>query len=131
VQNININGYEWIELPSRYKPSKDLFACKVVGESMNKIIPNGSICLFRYYSGGTRNGRICLVEHRDIQEQEFGSAYTVKEYSSKKKIENDEVRNDSISLKPLSYNSEFTNIELTEDESINLNVIAFFESVLK
>lgn len=130
-QNININDYEWIELPPRYKPSKDLFACKVVGESMNKIIPNGSICMFRYYSGGSRNGRICLVEHRDKQEQEFGSAYTVKEYSSKKKIENDQVRNDSISLRPLSYNSEFTNIELTEDESINLNVIAFFESVLK
>ncbi|HLX52718.1 MAG TPA: DNA/RNA helicase domain-containing protein, partial [Aquella sp.] len=52
----------WIKVPARYKSDKDLFACRVEGESMNKVIPNGSICLFRKYDGGSRNGRIVLVE---------------------------------------------------------------------
>lgn len=57
-----VSDCEWIELPPRYKPSSDLFACTVIGESMNKVIPNGSICLFRKYFGGSRNGQIVLVE---------------------------------------------------------------------
>jgi hypothetical protein len=51
---------------------------------MNKVIPNGSICLFRKYTGGTRNGKIVLVQHTSIQDYDFGSGYTVKEYHSKK-----------------------------------------------
>ncbi|HUS03649.1 MAG TPA: DNA/RNA helicase domain-containing protein [Chitinophagaceae bacterium] len=126
----NVNDFEWVELPSRYKPSKDLFACKVEGESMNKIIPNGSICLFRKYTGGSRNGKIVLVEHTDIQESDFGSGYTVKEYRSTKNIENDEWSHQSITLKPLSHNSEYKDIELSEDESSSLKVIGVFECVL-
>ncbi len=131
LQIVNIVDYEWIELPSGYKASKDLFACKVLGESMNKIIPNGSTCLFRRYTGGSRNGKIVLAEHTSKQESEFGSAYTVKEYYSKKKIKNDLWSHESIKLKPKSNNPEFTDIELSEDESINLKVIAIFECVLR
>lgn len=130
LQNVNIEDFEWIELPSRYKPSKDLFACKVEGESMNKIIPNGSICLFRKYMGGSRDGKIVLVEHSSLQEPELGSGYTVKEYHSKKIVDNDQWRHLSITLKPLTNNSEYTDIEIPEDELSSLKVIAFFECVL-
>src|SRR6202012_2481969 len=47
IQNVSQDEVDWVKLPSHYKPSRDLFACKVLGESMNKIIPNGSLCLFR------------------------------------------------------------------------------------
>ncbi|MFZ4400754.1 MAG: DNA/RNA helicase domain-containing protein [Bacteroidales bacterium] len=130
LQIVSIDEYEWIELPQRYKPSRDLFACKVIGESMNKIIPNGSICLFRKYSGGTRNGKIVLVEYTNKQESDFGSGYTVKEYKSIKKTEENQWIHQSISLKPLSTDSDFKDIELSQDESVNLNVIAIFECVL-
>ncbi len=130
LQIVNTNDYEWIALPPRYNPAKDLFACKVEGESMNKIIPNGSICLFRKYSGGSRNGKIVLAEHTDKQESEFGSAYTVKEYHSKKNIEGEQWSHLSVTLKPLTYNSEYSDIELTEDELSNFKVIGIFECVL-
>lgn len=126
----NVDDFEWIELPVRFKPSKDLFACKVEGESMNKIIPNGSICLFRKYAGGSRNGRIVLVEHTLFQQSEYGSRYTVKEYHSKKNIEGDSWEHESIVLKPLSLNKDYKEIELAGDELVNLKVIGFFESVL-
>jgi len=126
----NVEDFYWIEPPPRYRPSKDLFACTVVGDSMNKVIPNGSICLFRKYSGGSRNGKIVLVEHTSIQDMDFGSGYTVKEYWSEKIIDNDQWSHQSIILKPLSYNSEYKDIRLTEDELINLKVIGIFECVL-
>ena len=75
---------EWIVLPSEIRISNDLFACTVTGESMNKIIPNGSVCLFRKDSGGSRDGKIVLAQHTSIQDGDFGSGYTVKEYHSKK-----------------------------------------------
>jgi len=121
---------DWIALPERYKPSTDLFACKVIGESMNKIIPNGSICLFRKYSGGSRDGKIVLVEHSNIQDSDFGSGYTIKEYRSKKNIENESWSHESIILKPLSHNLEYADIELSQDELVDLKVIGFFECVL-
>ena len=130
LQIVNVSDYEWIVLPSRYKPSTDLFACKIEGESMNKVIPNGSICLFRKYSGGSRNGKIVLVEHTDKQESEFGSGYTVKEYQSKKNMEDDQWSHESVTLKPLSHNSEYKDIEIAEDELGSLKVIGIFECVL-
>lgn len=130
LQIVNIEDYEWIEIPSRYKPSRDLFACKIEGESMNRIIPNGSICLFRKYSGGSRNGKIVLVELYDKQDSKSGSKYTVKEYYSTKKIEDEQWSHESITLKPFSLNSEFIDRELSEDECNNLQVIGIFECVI-
>jgi len=125
-----VSDCEWIEIPSRYKPSVDLFACTVIGESMNKVIPNGSICLFRKYSGGSRNGKIVLAEHSSIQDREYGSGYTVKEYSSKKVFENGQWSHQSITLKPLSFEPEYHDIERSQDEADSLQVIGIFECVL-
>lgn len=125
-----VEDCEWIALPKTYKPSTDLFACKVVGESMNRIIPNGSVCMFRKYTGGSRDGKIVLVEHTSIQDPDYGSGYTVKEYRSKKKTEGELWSHESIILKPLSDNSEFQDIILEEDELSSLKVIGIFECVL-
>ncbi len=126
----NVSEFEWIELPARYKPSKELFACKVDGESMNKIIPNGSICLFKKYDGGSRDGKIVLVQSTGIQDPDFGSGYTVKEYRSIKKTTSDSWGHKSIVLKPLSNNADYVPIELGEDELHNLKVVGVFECVL-
>jgi DUF2075 family protein/phage repressor protein C with HTH and peptisase S24 domain/predicted GIY-YIG superfamily endonuclease len=125
-----VEDCEWIALPKSYKPSTDLFACKVVGESMNRIIPNGSVCMFRKYTGGSRDGKIVLVEHTSIQDPDFGSGYTVKEYRSKKKNEDELWSHESITLKSLSDDLDFQDIILEEDEMRILNVIGVFECVL-
>jgi len=126
----NIEDFDWVELPTKYKPSKDLFACTVLGDSMNKVIPNGSICLFRKDNGGSRNGKIVLVERGNIQDPDSGSSYTVKEYWSKKNIEDGQWNHQSIILKPLSYSPDYDDIVLTKDELMNLKVIGIFECVL-
>lgn len=121
----------WVEVPEGIRVSEGDFICKVVGESMNKRIPNGSLCLFKSYKGGSRNGKIVLVESTNVQDADFGSGYTVKEYKSVKKISEGEWSHEYIILKPLSTNKEFSDIVLTEDELVDFRVVGIFDRVIE
>lgn len=125
-----VEDLEWITMPDKIKPSKDLFACQIIGESMNKIIPNGAFCLFRKYSGGSRNGQIVLVESTTIHDVDFGSCYTVKEYASKKQIDETGWKHQSIILKPLSTDSTYENLVLEDEDLSTFKVVGIFECVL-
>lgn len=121
----------WIEPPFNIIAKEGYFVCKVVGESMNKRIPNGSYCLFKQDEGGSRNGKIVLVESTDIKDSDFGSGYTVKEYQSVKNLSDDEWRHESIVLKPMSTMEEYSDIVLTEDDLRNFRVVGIFERVIE
>jgi SOS-response transcriptional repressor LexA len=126
-----VEDHAWIEVPSKFKVLDDLFACQVEGESMNKVIPNGSTCLFRKYTGGSRNGKIVLAELTNFKDAEFGSCYTVKEYQSTKSHDDDGWSHTSIVLKPLSVDEGYANIEIQEDDLNEVKIIGIFECVLK
>lgn len=125
-----VEDIEWITMPDKIKPSKDLFACQIIGESMNKIIPNGAFCLFRKYSGGSRNGQIVLVESTTIHDVDFGSCYTIKEYESKKQIDETGWKHQTIILKPLSTDSTYENLVLEDEDLSTFKVVGIFECVL-
>ena len=120
----------WVEPPFNIAVQKGYFICKVLGESMNKKIPNGSYCLFKQDEGGSRNGKIVLVESTNIHDSEFGSGYTVKEYHSLKNVSKGEWSHESIILKPLSDREEYSEIELAYDEMNDFKVVGIFEKVL-
>jgi len=122
---------KWIELPDSYKVSEEFFVCKVKGESMNKIMPNGSLCLFKKDTGGSREGKIVLVEHRKIQDSDFGSGYTVKLYHSEKQITEEGWMHKAITLKPQTDDNSFGDISLDQDEVNELKVVGIFISVLE
>ena len=88
-QGTPIEAQTWVVLPEAFNARADYFVMRVVGESMNKRIPNGSLCLFRANPGGTREGKIVLVQHRDIQDPDTGSSLTVKRYHSEKALAED------------------------------------------
>ncbi|MFC4739649.1 DUF3427 domain-containing protein [Flavobacterium ponti] len=117
-----------IEGPENTK--SDYFACRIVGESMNRVIPNGSICLFKPDSGGSRNGKIVLVENIDIQDTDFNSAFTIKTYSSEKIITEEGLVNKLIVLRPNSYESSYKNIILNEENGTNMRVVGEFISII-
>jgi predicted helicase len=121
---------KWVTLPAHIKPSKDLFACEVVGESMNRVIPNRSICLFRKYESGSRNGKIVLVRHNSLPAEDLTQGYTVKEYRSTKLNKEEQWSHESIILRPLSTDPSFQDIVLMEDQTTDLRVLAIFENVL-
>jgi SOS-response transcriptional repressor LexA len=122
----SIEETRWYALPDSVRPSADLFVCQVIGESMNKVIPNGAYCLFRKYSGGSRNGQIVLVESSSIQDADYGSCYTIKEYESKKNEDADGWMHQSIVLKPLSTFSGYAPIVLEEEDLKEFRVIGVF-----
>lgn len=115
IENVN-----WIALPDNIQPSKDLFACYVVGESMNKVIPNGSVCLFRAHPGGSRNGKIVLVQHRDIEDPDHGGTYTVKTYYSEKVEAERVLINKRIILKPETTSTGYSPIVIESGEGLNV-----------
>jgi hypothetical protein len=109
---------------------KDYFACKIIGESMNRVIPNGSICLFKPDSGGSRNGKIVLVENRDQQDPDFNSSFSIKTYSSEKSISEETWGHESIILRPNSYDSSYKNIIITEENASGMRVVGVFVKIL-
>jgi len=124
----SVEDVKYIELKN-ITHHNDYFVCRVVGESMNKVIPNGSLCLFKKYSAGTRNGLITLVEGNDIFDSETGANYTIKEYSSKKIIDEEGWHHEEITLKPLST-KVFEPIVLRDEETMSFKVIGVFIKII-
>jgi hypothetical protein len=122
---------EWIELPDIFRPRRDLFVVQVVGESMNRRIPNGAWCLFQKDPGGTRQGKVVLVQHREISDTDTGGHYTVKLYESNKETLPDGTwRHASIILRPDTNANGYEPIVLEEELSDELQIIGVFIAVL-
>ena len=76
--------FEWAVLPDYYRPRPGMFVAQVTGESMNRRIANGAWGLFRLNPQGSREGKIVLVQHREIQDTDLGGHFTLKRYHSEK-----------------------------------------------
>jgi DUF2075 family protein len=113
------DAVEWAALPEWIRPQPGLFVAQVLGESMNRRIPNGSWCLFRTNPAGTREGKVVVVQHHSITDPETGGRYTVKLYASEKEpTEDGSWRHRRIILNPDSDRPEFKPIviQLAEGE---------------
>ena len=119
-----------IEVPEKYSLDSDYFACKVIGESMNKRIPNDSICIFKKYSGGSRSGKILLIENYDKQDPDFNSAFTVKTYASQKNVSEEGREHLEVLLKPNSYDLSYEDLVITSDNAAEMNIVGEFIKVL-
>jgi len=116
---------EWKRVPG-LRLSKGMFIAHVVGRSMEPLIPDGSLCVFRAPVVGSRQGKKLLIE-------QFGAAsdsarYTIKRYTSTKDydLEGETWSHKEIRLEPL--NREFESFTLQPDE---FRVIAEFVKVLE
>lgn len=108
---------DWVALPDWVRLQSGLFVAQVIGESMNRRIPNGSWCLFRANPAGTRQGKIVVVQHRSIADPETGGRYTVKIYESEKvPTEDGSWRHERITLRPDSDRPGFEPIEISVRE---------------
>jgi len=126
-----VEDMEWVELPDAFRPQRDLFVAQVVGESMNRRIPNGAWCLFKMKPAGTRQGKVVLVQHREIADTETGGHYTVKVYDSRKEQMPDGTwRHASIALRPDTTLPGYEAIVLSEEQAEDLQVIAELVAVL-
>jgi hypothetical protein len=106
-----------VALPDWVRPQPGLFVAQVVGESMNRRIPNGAWCLFRANPAGTRQGKVVVVQHRSIADPETGGRYTIKLYTSEKVPAADgSWRHERITLHPDSDQPGFEPIGISVHE---------------
>lgn len=131
MAEIDAENYRWVELPDSFRCQPGHFVAQVVGESMNKRIPNGAWCLFRANPVGSRNGKIVLAQHRDIRDPDTGAQYTIKRYESQKVAgEAEQWRHSKIMLKPESTDHAYRALEFDESAAGDLVVLAEFVAVI-
>jgi phage repressor protein C with HTH and peptisase S24 domain len=119
----------WIAVNICKKLGKDMFVAKVEGHSMEPLIPNGSYCVFDAKVLGTRQGKIVLVQHHDINDIDTRSSYTVKKYRSKKQFNDDGTwQHEKIILE--SLNKDYKPIILLHQPEDEFKVIAEFVVVV-
>ncbi|OGW78772.1 MAG: hypothetical protein A3C51_06235 [Omnitrophica bacterium RIFCSPHIGHO2_02_FULL_46_20] len=125
---ISADELGWIKVDG-LKLNKNMFVSQVFGKSMEPDIQSGSYCVFRTPVIGSRMNKIVLVQHSSIADVENGGRYTVKRYTSKKKINKDETwEHEQIALLPI--NLDYKPIVISNPEDGNFMVIAEFVKVL-
>jgi hypothetical protein len=131
VQALEADASNWVEVPDWVHLQPGLFVAQVIGESMNRRIPNGAWCLFRANPHGTRNGKVVVVQHHSIHDPELGGSYTIKVYSSSKVTGPDgSWRHTEIRLQPDSVRAGFEPIIIRTSNDGEFRVIAEFLAVL-
>jgi uncharacterized protein len=131
-QTFDTEMTQWVGLPEYIRIQPSMFVAQVIGESMNRRIPNGSWCLFRANPQGTRNGKIVVAQHRSISDPESEGSYTVKRYSSKKEQSiGGEWRHTSLELEPDSTNSSFKSLVFGPESAGAVSIVAEFIGVLE
>jgi SOS-response transcriptional repressor LexA len=129
LENRAVEAEGWEEIPAGLRLSKDMFVARIQGRSMEPLIPDGALCVFRRgVTGGvagSRQGRLVLVEALG------GGAndrYTVKRYRSEKIQEPDGTwAHERIRLEPLNPEFEAWDLDPEEDR---YRILAEFVQVL-
>ena len=109
------------------KLEERMFAAHIQGRSMEPLIPDGSLCLFRFYGGGSRQGSLVLAEDRQAH------AFAIKRYKSEKApVSSDEFsegewRHTRIRLE--SLNPGYPSWDLDPDEEKYRIVAEFLEVI--
>jgi SOS-response transcriptional repressor LexA len=120
---------EWVSPRTTRRLHEGMFVARVVGKSMQPDIPDGAYCLFGPVSGGSRSGRILLVQHHAISDPETGGSYTVKRYESEIVTAPDGTwRHAEVRLRPA--NPEFVPIVLTPESEGDVRPVAELIEVL-
>ena len=118
----------WAEVPGvAIKPG--MFVARVIGASMEPLIPDGSWCLFRPCPAGSREGRIVLVQFNTLGAGESGGRFTVKKYHAEKTVTADGWRHDRVELLPL--NRAFTPIGLEPEDAADLMIVGEFVRAIR
>jgi len=121
LENEEVSEQGWIETPENLRLEPDMFVAEIAGHSMEPLIPDGSLCVFRHGVAGSRQGRLVLAENRT------DNSYAVKRYQSHKVETEEGWRHERIRLE--SLNPDYPSWDLDPDED-KYRIIAEFVRVL-
>ena len=121
LENDEVTEQGWIEAPRDLRLAPDMFVAQIAGHSMEPLIPDGSLCVFRAGVTGSRGGRLVLAEDREA------NAFAVKRYRSDKVATEEGWRHGRIRLE--SLNPGYPSWDLDPDEE-KYRILAEFVQVL-
>jgi len=125
LENQEVSEEAWEEVTPGLKPVPGMFAARIEGHSMEPLIPDGSLCVFRSGVTGSRQGRLLLVEALG---RGANDRHTVKRYHSEKSQASDGAwTHQRIRLEPLNPDFEAWNLDPEEDR---YRIVAEFVAVL-
>ena len=119
----------WVKVSGLGRLNRNMFVVKASGQSMEPMIHDGDLCVFRSNPAGSRQGKILLVQHRSYFDADNAGAYSIKKYSSVKKY--DELGNwehEKVVLIPL--NNLYSKIEIDGNDENEFQVIGELLKVL-
>lgn len=125
LENREVSEEAWEEIPPSLRAAPGMFAARISGRSMEPMIPDGGLCVFRAGVAGSRQGRLVLVEAlgRGVNDR-----HTVKRYRSEKAAAPDgSWTHQRIRLEPLNPEFEAWDLDPEEDR---YRIIAEFVAVL-
>lgn len=100
-------SHEMVECPSHLSYLKDnLFAIRVIGESMNKIIPNGSTIICARVDEKPNSGQIVVYRN--------GSDYNLKRFTETENL---------ILFEPVSFDGSFETIIYKKTDDIEIEIL--------
>ena len=122
LDNEEVVEQGWVETPEDMRHLyPDMFIAEITGHSMEPLIPDGSLCIFRANVVGSRTGRLVLAEDR------HANAYSIKRYRSKPEATEEAWKHEWIRLESLNPDSPSWPLEPDEER---VRIIAEFIRVL-
>lgn len=124
LENEEVTEQGWEEAPQDLRLVPEMFVAEIVGHSMEPMIPDGALCVFRTGVVGSRNGRLVLVENLETTGT---NRYTVKRYKSEKSRSGEGWQHSRIRLE--SLNPDYPSWDLDPEEE-RYRIVAEFVRVL-
>ena len=121
----------WVRADSIGRLNRNMFVVKACGASMEPRIHNEDYCVFTRPGGGSREGKIVLVQHFNDYDSDYSGSFSIKQYHSVKSYGPDgRWQHELIELKPL--NSAFDPIAIKEENAeASFAVVGEFVGVLR
>ena len=127
-EDMEVEAEDWLKAPEDLRLASGMFVARVVGRSMEPLIPEGSLCVFRHSVVGSRQGKLLLIQSRAASES--GGEFTVKRYTSRKVEAAEGWRHERIRLEPLNPDFDAWDLDPSELENGPYRVCGEFLRVL-
>ena len=127
-EDMEVEPEGWVRAPESLRITQDMFVAQVVGRSMEPLIPDGSLCIFRRGVVGSRQGKLLLIQQMGASQS--GGEFTVKRYASTKTATEEGWRHERIRLEPLNPEFEAWDLDPSAFEDGQYRVRGEFIRVL-
>ena len=113
LENAEIESESWVEAPPSLRLTQDMFVAEIQGTSMEPLVHDGDLAVFRLIQPGSRGGKRVLVEETGLG---GNRSYTLKRYVSQKQAYSEDTSERvAITLEPLNPEHEPIKLDVEED----------------